>query len=319
MTEIAVSSIVSQLHEYPPAVMIIVNWNGLEDTKTCVNSALNLSYPNRQIIVVDNGSTIDETKTLKELYKDRIHALRTEENNGYSAGINLGIRYVLNNIPDTKYFLIANNDVVFEQESLKKIIAFMETHPSIGIAASKILLMKGDVVFSVGQKWDLRTGFVRNVGYGERNKSESTEPFEIDCVPGAAFIVKRKVIEKIGLFDEKYFLYFEEPDYCLRARRKGYKTYLVPESIVYHKPATSIRKVGTFAFYCFKKSKLRFIIKNLESLYFPLAMAVNMMHFLLSSCAASVRRRNSLLFFYTSKAAYEALMEAKEIRSSKVY
>lgn len=297
--------------------VIIINWNGLPETIKCVNSVLDLTYPDFQVVVVDNGSSTNEASIFKKIYGRRIHSLRSNQNRGYSAGINYGIRYVLNEIPDTQYFLISNNDVTFRRDFLEGLIEFMEKNPYAGVATGKIMVMgTRDFIFSVGQKWNLRIGFVKNIGFGEEGTEKHLEIHKIDFVPGAAFIVRRSLIERIGLLDEQYFLYFEEPDYCIRAKKAGYETFLVPQSIAFHRPATSTRKVGLFAFYCYEKSHLRFIVKHFNSIYLPVALTLNLTSILISSGASSIKRRNLRWTLFAMKAILETLVDAKHIRCS---
>jgi GT2 family glycosyltransferase len=296
--------------------VIIINWNGLAETVKCLNSALNLSYPNFQVIVVDNGSKNNEAKALEEKYKERIHVLRITTNNGYSAGINHGIRYVINKMPDVEYCLISNNDVVFKPDYLGKIVDFMDVNPKVGVAAGITLSMQNPgIIESIGQKWNLQTGFVRNIGSGSKLSKEILRIRETDFVLGAVFMLKLTLIKKIGLLDEGYFLYFEEPDYCMRAKNAGYKTFLVPSALAYHKSRGSVQKVNQFAMYCYTKSRFRFIIKHIDSKYLLSALFINIAFTLTNSYGSCIRKQEPRLFLYTLKAIWENLLEAKNIRT----
>lgn len=304
---------INSIIEYPLVAVIIVNWNGLDYTTQCLRSVLELSYPNLRVIVVDNGSQIDETIALRKRFISRILTLRVNVNRGFSAGINYGIRYAISNLPDVKYLLISNNDVTFERDFLHKLITVMEKNPKIGIATGKIKVMgRKDILFSIGQKWYPRTGLVKNLGFGEKDSQSQIRAREIDIVPGCVFLLKRSVLE-VGFMDEDYFLYFEENDYCLRARRAGYKVYLVPDAVAFHKSAVSVNKIKDFAFYSFQRSRLIFIIKNVESINLILAFFLNMMYILIFGLRTTLGRKDSLYLYLCIKAIIENIFSFKRV------
>lgn len=296
--------------------IIIVNWNGLKDTMKCLDSLLTLTYPYVEIIVVDNGSRTNEAEMLKEYYGNKIHTIRNSENNGYSAGINSGIKYLFTELRGSDYLLIANNDITFKSNFLDGIIRYMESNSEAGVVAGKILILgTKNVIYSVGQKWSLKTGVVRNIGFGKVDRGEHSKICEIDFVSGAAFVIRRSVLEKVGLFDEGYFLYFEEPDYCLRAKRAGYRSFLIPCSVAFHKSASSTKKIGVFAYYHYEKSHLRFIVKHFTGIYFPIAFTVNSMRIFVNGGASCIKYKNFQWLYFAAKAINEALVNAKKTRS----
>lgn len=216
-------------------IIIILQYNNSQDTIGCLESVKELNYPAFEVIVVDNNSEPkhfnnvrlfieSQPKTLRVTF----HALRS--NLGYAGGNNVGIRQALENGAD--YVLILNPDTKVEPELLTKLAEAGEKDKRIGLVAP--------IIDEGKQK-----------AYGGRIKwlkselAHLTSPQDvIDYLPGACLFIKCSVIERIGLLNENYFLYFEDADFCVRARQAGFTLKLVPEVLAHHRVSTATKQLG---------------------------------------------------------------------------
>lgn len=225
----------------PKVSIIILNWNGLEDTIECLESIKKITYPNYEVIVVDNGSKGNDAEVLREKFGKYIHLIRNEKNYGYTGGNNIGIKYALNNCqPD--YLLILNNDVVVDPDFLTEMVRMAESDASIGIVGSKTCLYNSpDRLQLAWYEVDMDKGRAFHVGSGEVDQGQYGDAKEVSYVQGSCFLVKQKVIQNAGLFDESYFCYWDETDYCFRVRKAGYKIVYAPSAKIWHKKSTSLK------------------------------------------------------------------------------
>ncbi len=202
----------------------------------CLNSVKELTYPNYEVIVVDNGSDINNLELIKSFIKEGEPIPYTlypvPHNSGYSGGNNIGIKDALEHGAD--YVFILNPDTTIEKTALSKLVEYAESDHAIGILGPAID-EGGSMIYGGKIHW-LRPELSHITNY----KLQITNYYVI----GAAMLIKRKVIEKIGLLDERYFLYFEDADYCLRASKAGYKLAIVPDTIVHHWPSSSTKTLG---------------------------------------------------------------------------
>lgn len=221
----------------PKVSVIVLNWNGCQDTIECIGSLKKVAYSNYEIIIVDNGSTDGSEAILRERFPG-ILILQTGKNLGYAGGNNAGIRHALNN--GAEYILLLNNDTVVDPEFVTELVKVAEADDSIGILSSKIYFYdRPDILWFAGGKFSLRTGWSIQAGYGERDTGQFDEIREIERACGCAMMVTKKVCEETGLMDDSFFCYCEETDWSLRAEKAGFKNVFVPASKVWHKVSSS--------------------------------------------------------------------------------
>jgi GT2 family glycosyltransferase len=219
--------------------LIIVNYDRYEDTAECVDSLLRMDgIGESEIVVVDNCSANDSYGILKSRF-GRCHVLKTEENNGYAAGNNFGIRYAAGRF-DPEYFWILNPDTIADPGALLPLLDFAASHPEAGILGSRLVFYpEGDVLQALGGGYiELKKSGrleATQIYHGEKIDAKLPEALELDHLVGASFFIKRAVIDGIGLLDESYFMYIDETEYCLRAKRAGWKIYALSASTVFHK------------------------------------------------------------------------------------
>jgi GT2 family glycosyltransferase len=215
----------------PKVAVVIVTFNRVKVLKSCLLSLLRNTYKNYEIIIVDNASTDDTAAGIRLLFP-YVRLLRNEQNLGYTGGNNKGIEYALKQ--DFEYLLILNDDVAVDPNFLKNLVNVACSNPEIGIACPKVLCFETpNKLFKEYGKYNFYLG----ISYQPLNTIN--RPQETGLVPGASFLIKREVMQKIGLMDENFFLYFDEGDLCYRTREAGFKMMYVPSAIVYHKVSES--------------------------------------------------------------------------------
>jgi GT2 family glycosyltransferase len=210
----------------PKVFIIILNYNGKDILKKCLLSVFKNDYPNFEIVLVDNNSTDGSLETAKADFS-KAHFIKNEENLGFSAGNNIGIRFALERMAD--YILLLNNDVEVEKDFLSHLISIAQENREVGVLSP--LIFDGNtrqVWFSGGIiSWLRMKSF-------HKKTTKKKDFYESSFVTGCAMLVKKEVFKKIGLFDEDYFLYWEDADFGLRAGKAGFKKVVVTSSWVYH-------------------------------------------------------------------------------------
>lgn len=225
----------------PKVSIVVINWNGWEETLECLESLYKISYTNYDVILVDNNSQDDSVRRINDFTKEKssFTLIENKENYGFAEGNNIGIRYALDHL-NPAYILLLNNDTVVDKDFLKELIDAGEKNDVMGILGPKIYFYnKPDVIWSAGCKisWKMARGI--QIGTGEKDIGQYDQHKIVEYVSGSAFLIKTNVINKIGLMDKKYFLYFEESDWTLRTNQAGYKSLYVPTAMVWHKVSSS--------------------------------------------------------------------------------
>lgn len=236
--------------------IIIVNWNGREDTVECLTSVNKLKTDKADVrtIVVDNGSADDSVAIIKEKFP-WVEVVENHKNLGFSGGNNIGIRSAL--AAGAQYVWLLNNDTVVDEESLGWLLGAIGVM-TIGVAGSKIYFYpgrefhkeryqkseRGKVLWYAGGLIDWKNMYASHRGVDEIDRGQYEEVVETEFVTGCSMLVKREVFEKIGLLDERFFLYLEDLDFCLRAKRAGFKLIYTPSSKLWHKNAGSTDRPG---------------------------------------------------------------------------
>jgi GT2 family glycosyltransferase len=215
--------------------IIVLNWNGLKDTLECLESLKALTYPNYEVLVVDNASTGGDVSGLKHAFADSVSIIENDRNYSFCEGNNIGIRYAIEHSnPD--YFLLLNNDTIVDPGFLSSLISACENDPSIGMAGPKVYFHQDpNVIQSVGGRINWWKGQALLLGNNEVDRGQFDGTGEVDWVSGCALVARRTAIDAIGLLYAPYFGYFEETDWCVRCKRAGYRVMVVPEARVWHK------------------------------------------------------------------------------------
>ncbi len=233
--------------------VIILNWNGREDTLACLSSLAKVKTPH-EVVVVDNGSTDDSARAISASFPN-VHLIQTGENLGYAEGNNVGIREAIKQ--GAEALLILNNDTTVEETILE---GFLKRDLPIQGGHAR-LMDSPDILDHLGGKWNPQKVEFDLVGVNQKVE-QWTEPTKLDYACGVALFVKRKVFETVGLFDPRFFLFWEESDWCFRAQKQGFSTISCPEAVLYHKRSASFKGGKPHIAYFWWRNRLLFLEKN---------------------------------------------------------
>lgn len=230
----------SQNSRLPKVSIIVLNWNSYDVTRDCLLSLRKLDYPNREIVVVDNGSIDSSGERLAQEFPE-VRFIRNQQNLGFTGGNNVAIRDVLTREPD--YLLLLNNDTVVAANFLSELIQVAEKAPEIGLLNPKILYFEpADRIWYAGGEYRLGWSFAKHLGSRQRENGKYGTVREVSFTTGCALLVRAEAFVKIGLLDESFFFGFEDLDLCVRARNAGYKAFYVPSALVWHRDGYVTKK-----------------------------------------------------------------------------
>lgn len=228
--------------------VVVLNWNGWQDTLTCLSSLQKLGYVNAHLLLVDNGSTDGSIEHIRAAMPS-VELLPTGANLGFGGGCNVGIRHALARGAD--YVWLINSDATVDAGALSALVREAEAHPEVGAVGS--VLYEADQPDRV-QLWG---GGIVHLGLG-RSQHRLT-PGSIDFVSGASVLLRRTALEGVGLFDEKsFFMYWEDTDLGFRLRQGGWTLAVAQDSRVWHKQSASLGKGSPILDEYFTRSALRF-------------------------------------------------------------
>lgn len=217
----------------PSVAIVVLNYNGRADTLACLQSLTQVDYPHARVIVVDNGSTDGSVAAFRAAYSD-LEIIETGANLGFAAGNNVGIRRAL--ADGTDYVLLLNNDTEVAPDFLSALIHACGEDPTIGIAGPKIYYYDTPrTIWSIGGVIDWRRGCSRMRGVDEVDQGQFDTPVDVDFITGCALLVRREALDQAGLLDERFGMYYEETEWCVRIARAGWRVVTVPQSVLWHK------------------------------------------------------------------------------------
>ncbi|KUH34453.1 glycosyl transferase family 2 [Thermococcus celericrescens] len=295
----------------PRVSIIVLNWNGWKDTIECLESLYRITYPNYDVIMVDNGSKDDSIQKIKEYAEGRIKVnskffeynssnkpikvfeitedearegkfnkpayekfdpdrrmilFKNKDNYGFAGGNNVGIKFALS-VLDPDYILLLNNDTVVDKEFLTELVKVAESDEKIGIVGPKIYYYdyngRSDVINFTGADLILWKGKEKRYGAGEVERGQWDKILAVNKIEGSCMLIKSKVLREVGLFEERFFCYWEETDLDFRVKREGYKLLYVPTGNIWHKIASSNGGVlGVFYEYHMTRNRLWFLKRN---------------------------------------------------------
>jgi GT2 family glycosyltransferase len=243
----------------PLVSLIVVNYNGQNYIVECLTSLLNQTFKDFEVIVVDNNSS-DQSASIVTSQFPNIRLIQSKSNRGFAAGTNLGIEN-----SSGKYIGLFNFDAVADPRWLERLVSALKGNEKAGVAAGPIFYYDnprtiwsagGRVNFLTGNTWQLHQGLTVT-------EEELGRVQDLDFVPGCALLIKREVVDKIGMLDENYFLYLEDVDWCWAVRSVGYEICFVKDAIVHHSVSSSWSGRNEFGYYQMMKSKFYFLFKFL--------------------------------------------------------
>lgn len=243
----------------PLISIITINYNQPELTRLFLNSVSRLKYPNFEVIVVDNGSREDPTQAVRNSHYPQARLFLTGKNLGFSGGNNLGMREAKGD-----FFFIVNNDTEVTPELLDALMEPMINDATVGVVCPKIRYFdKPDVIQYAGYKpMNLYTGQAGMVGSHEVDRGQFDQPGPTAFAHGCAMLVRRQVADRVGMFAEQFFLYYEELDWSARIRRAGYQIYFQPAGLIFHKESSSVGKASPLKVYYMTRNRILYMRRN---------------------------------------------------------
>ena len=282
------------MHQECEISIITINYNGLNDTCALIES---IPFNDKmEVIVVDNASTNDEVSEISQRFP-YVKTIKSDKNLGFAGGNNLGIKAAKG-----KYLFIINNDTIFKNFNIQPLIGRLESSKTIGIVCPKIRFAWSNNPIQFAGYTPLSRITVRNqaIGFGEEDYGLFEKAHPTPYAHGAAMLIKREAIEKVGLMPECYFLYYEELDWSMMFARAGYEIWYEPASIIYHKESQSTGQNSPLRTYYITRNRLLLVKRNWSGLtkylsYIYLIAIVGTRDFFKYALLGKVRLANAVL------------------------
>ncbi len=239
---------------------ITINYNGLKYTDELIKS---IPFNNEmEVIVIDNASTQDEASIIAERYP-QVKVIRSQRNLGFAGGNNLGIKEAKG-----KYILLINNDTYFKDFKIEPLIDRLESSDKIGIVCPKLCFAWGNNPIQYAGYTPLSPITMRNqaIGFGEEDEGQYNTPHSTPYAHGAAMLIKREAISKVGLMPECFFLYYEELDWSMMFTRTGYEIWYDPACTVYHKESQTTGQNSPLRTYYITRNRLLLVKRNYKGI-----------------------------------------------------
>ncbi|MCH5308896.1 MAG: glycosyltransferase family 2 protein [Prevotella sp.] len=249
------------MHQEYELSIITVNYNGLNDTCALIES---IPFNEKmEVIVVDNASKKDEASIISQRFP-RVRTIRSEKNLGFAGGNNLGIKEAKG-----KYLFLINNDTIFKDFQVQPLIDKLASSPQIAIVCPKIRFAWGTNPIQFAGYTPLSSVTIRNkaIGFGEEDRGQHDIPHPTPYAHGAAMMIKREAIDKVGLMPECYFLYYEELDWSMMFTRAGYEIWYIPACTIYHKESQSTGQNSPLRTYYITRNRLLLVQRNFYGIH----------------------------------------------------
>ncbi len=253
---------------FPLVSIITVNYNQSEVTCALIESLNKITYPNFEIIVVDNNSTKDDPTIIKKRYHSIVF-IQNPINYGFAAGNNYGLMRARGD-----YILLLNNDIEVPYDFMEPLVNKLEKNPGIGAVSPRIKFYYQPDTIQYAGYTPINHITMRNfaIGYREKDKGQYNNDSETAYAHGAAMMVPMHVVKEIGLMSYIFFLYYEEADWCARITKTGYKIYYIGSSYVLHKESISTGKISSLKIYYQNRNRIVFMRRNIQGKKFYLGL-----------------------------------------------
>lgn len=242
---------------WPSAALLILNWNGQDLLAKYLPSFLDLDYPDYQVVVIDNGSTDDSVAYVRDHFP-QFTVIAHEHNLGFTPGYNTVLEQMASDV-----LVLLNNDVSVRPDWLKALIRPMVDDPAVGITGGKLLYPDGKTLQHAGANLSYPLAFSQHDFYREVDAGQADEQRDVPYVTGAAMAINRAVVAAIGLLDDVFApIYYEEVDYCYRARAAGFRVVYVPDAIATHHESFTMKQMSGWHIFALQKNRLRFVLRH---------------------------------------------------------
>ena len=248
----------------PPLISLItINYKQAAVTCDLLESTRTLTYPNIEVIVVDNGSKDDIAERIQRGNYPNVVLVSSPDNLGFSGGNNLGIQHAKG-----EYYFFLNNDTIVTSNLLDQLLIPFAEQADVGVVCPKIRFYDEPNVIQYAGYHPLNeyTGRTWSVGLMEPDRGQYDRPGLTWFAHGAAMLVSRSVLERAGSFDDSFFLYYEELDWSARIRRAGFKIYYQSNALIYHRESMSVGKANQLKVYYHTRNRLWFMRRNVTGL-----------------------------------------------------
>ena len=240
--------------------IITINYNGIKDTCELIDSIP--FKEDMEVIVVDNASKQDEASIITEQYPT-VKVIRSNQNLGFAGGNNLGIKEARG-----KYILLINNDTYFKEFNIDALIKLLKSSDKIGIVCPKLCFAWANNPIQFAGYTPLSNITIRNqaIGFGEEDHGQYDKGHPTPYAHGAAMLIKREAIKKVGLMPECFFLYYEEIDWSMMFTRAGYEIWYDPACTVYHKESQTTGQNSPLRTYYITRNRLLLVKRNYKGI-----------------------------------------------------
>lgn len=246
------------MSKIPKVIVVILNYKTKELILKCLKSIFKSDYKNFQVVIVDNNSNDGLEYEIKKF--SEVFYIQNNQNLGYTGGNNIGIKKALES--HAEYIFILNPDTTILKNTISELVKGLEKY-NAGIVTPKIYFDQSKIIWYAGKEMDLENVLASHIGVNQKDQGQFDKDLEILDVTGAAVLIKREVVERIGLFDERYFLYYEESDLSFRAKKANFKLMYIPSAIVFHKNAQSTGLGSALQDYFITRNRMLFASKFL--------------------------------------------------------
>ena len=234
----------------------VVNYNGMEHLKACLDSLVRQTYPDLEILVSDDVSTDGSVEFVRSNYP-QVRIVQNPRNMGFVATANRAMRSAT-----TDWVILLNNDIECEPDFVERLMLAADANPDVGIFAPKMKLFYArSVLNGVGNQM-CKSCFGVDRGLGEKDEGQYDEPCEVFGACGGAMLIGKDILEHVGYMDPQFYFLFDDIDLCWRARLLGYRVMTVPDAVVYHKFGGFFGKASTFKYFLASRNRLRSFLKN---------------------------------------------------------
>ena len=217
---------------WPRVLVVVLNWNGSDDTLACLTSLAALDYPAFDTLVIDNGSRASVAPLVRARFPE-VDCIELPTNMGYAGGNNVGLRRAIERGYEFVYVL--NNDVVVDPGALRAAVG-AAGDPRVAAVGGKVLAFDDpERLWMTYGAVDYRQSLVRLAGWGERDRGQYDVARDVEWVPGCALLLSCRALADVGVFDERFFAYHEDVDWCTSARERGWRIRYAPDAVVRHR------------------------------------------------------------------------------------
>ena len=229
--------------------ILILNWNGKHLLKPCLDSVSAIDYPNYSVMVIDNGSTDNSVKMVKENFSE-VELLELENNNGFSGGYNRCFTQLKNDY--SEFVLLLNNDTEVDPTILSSFMHAKEMYGDKNLYGAKIFYQDTpNLIWYAGGNVKLKRAKISHRGIRQNDSAEFSKPLQTDYITGCCLFTSMEVINQLNGFDERFNMYGEDVDLCLRAKKEGINCYYWPDAKLFHHVSASLG--GAFSIHKLRK------------------------------------------------------------------